>query len=192
MHWLKEKKFDEAERLLEQALALSPDGWIFDALAQTYQATGQIDRWKKALDDFLKTEDLALDHAHATDNLARYRLEAGKFEQARPYAEASAASGAGWAMIGAVMKAISDDPKPTAPKTARLIGILREWLAKGEKSPLDLEPIDAILAEIAAIRRPNTEAILGVLLDRLGKGDVALTYLKHANVQECVSYTASR
>jgi tetratricopeptide (TPR) repeat protein len=301
-HWLEEGEFDKAERLFEQALAKSHDGWIFKGLATSYRTSGRIDRWTKALDDFLKTEDLALDHAHALEDLAKYLMEQKEYKKARPYAELAAQSWAGWAMISAarcademkdweaaerwvsrtserypidwldwiywckrtgrgnakaatavvlsqleagrepssddevekvtvvlildnrpkearkileplykekhgtligvflalacdmdgdavardaVLKAVRDEPKPKAPKVAELFGVLGEWLANGEKSPLDLKRLDPMFESLAAYNRASSYVFAGAFLDRHGKPDVALDYLKRANVKEC-------
>ena len=83
------------------------------------------------------------------------------------------------------MKAVATDPKPSGPKTARVVAVLAEWLAKGEKSPLDLKRIDAILAEIDPKGRPNTAATVGLFLDRHGKPNDAAQYLKQADTDQC-------
>jgi tetratricopeptide (TPR) repeat protein len=304
-HWLEQGEFDKAERLFEQALAKSHDGWIFKGLAASYRKSGRIDRWIKALDDFLKTEDLALDHAHALEELAKYLMEQKEYEKARPYAELAAQSWAGWAMISAarcaeemkdweaaerwisrtserypinwlnwfywckrtghgnakaaaavvvsqleagrepssddevetvsvvlildnrpkearkilepfykekhgtligvflalacdmdgdavardaVLKAVRDEPKPKAPKVAKLFGVLGEWLANGEKSPLDLKRLDPTFESLPAYNRESSYVFAGAFLDRHGKPDVALDYLKRANVKECPAW----
>jgi tetratricopeptide (TPR) repeat protein len=98
---LSEKNLAEAERLFKQALARSPDGWIFKGLAEVYRQESKVDQWIKDTEEYLKTEDMALDHAHALEDLAKYLMEAKRYEQARPFAERAAQSGAGWAMISA-------------------------------------------------------------------------------------------
>jgi tetratricopeptide (TPR) repeat protein len=85
----------------------------------------------------------------------------------------------------AALKAIADDKKPVGPKTARVVGVLADWLAKGEKTPSDLKRIDAILAEIDPPGRPNTAAIAGLFLDRHGKKDDAERYLRQADAKAC-------
>jgi hypothetical protein len=79
----------------------------------------------------------------------------------------------------ATMKVIATGK--ASPKTARIIGVLREWLTKGEKSSLDMKQLDAALDEISAATRPNSAGIVGLLLDRHGKRDDALRYLKLAD-----------
>ena len=302
LHALKDGKLDDAELRLEKALARSPDRWIFDGLVEVYRKKDQIDRWKKTVNQFLKSQDQNLDHAHATLDLARYMMEKGQYAEARPYAERGVvvgrlgdalgrlfraeklkdwktaelwvartsqalrlqlarlvrlvpADGPGrcpvrgradripgrggprssapeeglqvafvylldgqpdvakrlledlfedkpdtttgvwlaWAcdLAGdakardAKLKAVATDPKPSGPKTARVVRVLADWLAKGEKSPLDLKQIDAILAEIDPKGRPNTAATVGLFLDHHGKRDEAANYLNQADTEHC-------
>lgn len=304
-HALKEGKLDEAQRRLETALARSPDGWIFRGLTEVYRTTGQVERWVEAVNDFLKTEDLDLDHSRADGELADYLMARGKDRLARPFVERAAASWSGesilraarcaehledwdaaedwierlsrryssswldwffWcartnhgdlqaaaelvedqvaagrplteievlevaivllldhkpkqarqileprfrdnphdmsvgfllvlalgrdgdrAALDATLKTIGADPEPDGPKTARILGIFGPWLADGEKSPLDLEPIDAILAEIEPKKRPQTDAVVGLFLNQHGKTDVALNYLQHADADGCFAW----
>ena len=53
------------------------------------------------MDNFLKSEDFALDHAHALEDVAKYLMEQKEYKKARPYAELAAQSWAGWAMLSA-------------------------------------------------------------------------------------------
>jgi hypothetical protein len=85
----------------------------------------------------------------------------------------------------ATLKAVATDKTPTGPKTARAIGVLADWLAKGEKSALELNRIDAILADIDPPARPNTAAIVGLFLDRHGKRQDAERYLNQADTKPC-------
>ena len=73
----------------------------------------------------------------------------------------------------ATLKVVATEPNPTAPRTARVIAVLAGWLAKGDKSPLDLKRIDAILEEIPQERRPVTAAVVGLFLDLHGKPEEA-------------------
>ena len=78
---------------------VSPDRWGYGGLANTYKAQGDIDRWKKTLDEYLsKVEDLGLEHAQARVEIADYYAGLKQWDNARPYAEAAATTGAGWAM----------------------------------------------------------------------------------------------
>jgi tetratricopeptide (TPR) repeat protein len=304
-HWLKEGKPEDAARYFEQALARSHDGWIFKALTDAYREAGMIDRWTKALDDFLKAEDFALDHARALEDLAKYLMEHKEFKKARLYAEVAAQSGAAWAMLcaaqcaeemedwdgaerwiaqtserypnrwldwfhwckrtghgdaraaaslveaqlrdgrsfstesqirqvavvlildqrpkearkvlelfykekhgtmigvllalacdmdraaaarDAALDSVRTEAKPALPKVARLFGVLGEWLVNGEKSMLDLRQVNEMLQGMPPANRASSAAFVGLLLDRHGKCDAAVEYLKKANVNECIPW----
>ena len=88
----------------------------------------------------------------------------------------------------AALKKVRDQPKPNAPKAAALFGIIGEWLKAGDKSPLDLNRLNEILEAMPASPRANSYVFAGVILDRHGKPDVALDYLKRANDKECLSW----
>lgn len=93
------KKYDEAEKLLRRYMELSPDRWAYQKLAACYLARNNRAQWKKTLDDFLtNTEPAGLEHAQVQVELARYLMAAGKWTEARPYAEAAAETWAAWAM----------------------------------------------------------------------------------------------
>jgi tetratricopeptide (TPR) repeat protein len=305
-HWLKEGRHEDAARYFEQALARSHDGWIFKGLSDAYREAGLIDRWTKALDDFLKTEDFALDHARALEDLARYLMEHKEFRKARLYAELAAQrSGAAWAMLfaaqcaeemedwegaerwiaatserypnrwldwfhwckrtgrgdaraaaslveaqmrdgrslstesevrqaavvlildqrpkearkvlerfynekhgtmiggllalacdmdgdaaarDAAFDSVKNEPRPALPKVARLFGVLGDWLVNGEKSALDLREVNQMLQSMPLANRASSAAFAGLFLDRHGKRDVAIEYLKKANVNECIPW----
>ncbi len=297
-HALKVGDLDEAERLIKKAMDQSPDGWIFEGLAGVYMQRGDVDGYIAAATEFLKTRDLALDHAQITSDLSKYLMARGEYEKARPFAEISAQSWAAWAMLNAarcaeemkdwegaelwisrtaeryasqwldwyawclrtghgdrraaarlvesqlaqgrplrsadervpvavvllndnqaeqarkilaptfnqnhdtvfgtllalacdlegnteardaVMKQVAEEPNPSGPVTAQLLGILGSWLAKGEESPLDLDRIEKLLSEGNPDRRPNTAVIVGLFLNRHGKTDAALAYLKEGD-----------
>jgi len=299
---LQEVRFDEAERLLGKALARSPDRWIFDGLAESFRKRDRMDRWIEAVGDYLKTEDMALDHAHVVGDLAQYLIDKGRFGKARPFAEISAQSGAGWAMFqaarcaegtgdfdaaerwvarttaryssswlgwylwckrtgrgdlraatdlvksqlagarrpssedeegeialfcllegrpaatrrtlerrlarkretiegillalacdklgdtparDAAIKAVAEDAKPTGPKTAATMAALVDWIAKGKPEPFDPARIEAIIAGIEPEHRPNSWAVVGLILDRVGTPEDALPYLKRADAPAC-------
>ena len=98
---LNEERLDEAERLLREALDRSPEGWLFEGLAGVYVRRGDVDGYAKAAAEYLQTDDLNLDHAKVAGNLAEFLMKLGEYAKARPFAEYSAQSWAGWAMMRA-------------------------------------------------------------------------------------------
>ncbi|MBX6313250.1 MAG: tetratricopeptide repeat protein [Isosphaeraceae bacterium] len=90
---------DEAERALKQYIEKSPDRWAFEKLAAFYKDRGDEARWKATLDEFLeKVEDHGLDHAKIRVEIAEALMRKGRFDEARPYADAAAQTWAEWAM----------------------------------------------------------------------------------------------
>jgi tetratricopeptide (TPR) repeat protein len=96
--YIAEKRWSDAERCLSSSIAMSPDRWAYRALANAYKAQGQTDKWKETLENFLKQEDYALDHAQVRNEIAREFMDKGRYKEALPYAEGGAQSGAAWAM----------------------------------------------------------------------------------------------
>lgn len=98
-HHVKLDHPEEAEPALKRYIEQSPDLWAFRSLADLYRKKGDEDRWKKTLDDFLaRIEDHGLDHAQVRVEIANDLMRRGQFAKARPYADAAAATWAGWAM----------------------------------------------------------------------------------------------
>ncbi len=94
-----QKRFDDAQRILDRYLAKSPDLWGYEQLATNYRIQGKLDRWKDTLDKYLaNVEDLGLDHAKIQVEIANDCMAKGKYAEAKPYAEAAAQTWAQWAM----------------------------------------------------------------------------------------------
>lgn len=94
------KQYDEAATRLKKLMEVSPDRWVYQRLADCYEAQGDPDRWRSTLDDFLtKTENTGLDHARVRVQIANALMARGELEEARQYAEDAAETWAGWAMV---------------------------------------------------------------------------------------------
>ncbi|SIO46894.1 hypothetical protein SAMN05444166_4999 [Singulisphaera sp. GP187] len=92
-------RMEEAEVLLKRYIELSPDPWAYRLLANRAKALGNEARWIAILDDYLaKEEDHGLDHAKVRVEIAEALMAKGRFDEARPYADAAAETWAGWAM----------------------------------------------------------------------------------------------
>ena len=92
------KQYDEAEKCLKRYVELSGDEWAYQELAACYEARGDRNRAKAALDDYLnKTESAGLEHAQVQVQIANKLMKEGRWEEAKPYAEAAAAT---WAAFG--------------------------------------------------------------------------------------------
>lgn len=93
------KQYDDAERCLKAYLRLSPDRAGYQQLASNYKAQNDLVRWKETLDNYLKTEDLGLDHARIRVDMAKHFMSRKEWDKAKPYAEAAAETAAAWAMM---------------------------------------------------------------------------------------------
>jgi len=97
--YLKQKRDDDAQRVLQVYLEQSPDAWAFEDLADLYLKKGDVAKWKATLDECLTHTDYGLTHARVQVKAARYLMDQKKWAEAKPYAAAAAESGAAWAMF---------------------------------------------------------------------------------------------
>ena len=98
-HEVADSRVDDAERDLKRLIKLSSDLWAFEALAEIQRKRGDLKPAKETLDTFLTTvEDHGLDHAKVRVAIANDLMSSGRLDDAWPYAEAAAQTGAGWAM----------------------------------------------------------------------------------------------
>ncbi len=81
----------------------------------------------------------------------------------------------------AVMDAIVAEPNPSGPKTARMIGHLVAW-HRDPAAPLDLAPIEALIASIEPQNRPASDTTVALILLMYGQADRAVPYLKRADI----------
>jgi hypothetical protein len=88
----------------------------------------------------------------------------------------------------AALKKVRDQPKPNAPRAAELFGVIGAWLAAGDNTPLDLDRLNKIFESMSASSRPNSYVFAGIFLDRHGKPNVALDYLKRGNAEQCLPW----
>ncbi len=94
------KQYDEAEKYLKRYVELSGDEWAYQELAACYEARGDRKDAKAALDGYLnKTESAGLKHAQVQVQMANKLMKQGRWEEAKPYAEAAAATWAAFGMI---------------------------------------------------------------------------------------------
>lgn len=111
---------EDAQKALKQYIALSPDHWAYVALADQHKKTGDTTRWLATLNEFLvQSEDRGLDHARVRVDIAEALMNQGRFEEARPYADAAATTGAAWAMATAQKCAEGRKDWDTAEKWVR-------------------------------------------------------------------------
>ncbi len=92
------KQYDEAEKCLKRYVELSADDWAYQELAACYEARGDHDRARATLDNYLNnTESGGLEHAQLQVQIANKLMKEGRWQEAKPYAEAASAT---WAAFG--------------------------------------------------------------------------------------------
>ena len=91
--------YDEAERVLKRSVEQCPDIKGTRLLAEVYWNKKDYDKWKDALDESLKHEDLGLAHAKVRVDIAKFLLEHDRLDEALSYADDAASTGAAWAML---------------------------------------------------------------------------------------------
>lgn len=97
--YVKTNRQTDAERTLKAYMAMSPDQWGANALADIYWAQKKPDLWVATLEAAVDLEDYSLGTAQIQRRLARYfLLFEHNPEKALPHAEASAAAGWAWGM----------------------------------------------------------------------------------------------
>jgi tetratricopeptide (TPR) repeat protein len=93
-------KTEQAERALLRYIRFSPDLWAYQQLGKSYKDKGDWERWQVILEEYLaKVEDHGLDHARVRVEIANQFMELKKWDEAWPFAEAAAESGAAWALM---------------------------------------------------------------------------------------------
>lgn len=93
-YW-QEKDLERSAQAYEQYLAEAPDADAFESLAGIYYRQHKDDKWLETIERlFAETEDYGLRHARAATSVASTLMHQGKPEEALPWAERGAASGA--------------------------------------------------------------------------------------------------
>lgn len=94
-------RLDDATRLLEQSLAISPSDGALTDLAEVYRLNGREDLLEPALARFLTKDDAGAMEARVRDRLAHGHIARGEWRLAEADALAAAESGEPWAMTTA-------------------------------------------------------------------------------------------
>jgi tetratricopeptide (TPR) repeat protein len=98
-HYSADKNYAEAGKYLARYIEHSPDSWAFELLAKNYKDQGDLKGWQETLDKYLaNTEDSGLEHARIRVEIAKHYMGKKQWDEAWPYAEAAAQTGAAWAM----------------------------------------------------------------------------------------------
>ncbi|MDR3635461.1 MAG: hypothetical protein P4L84_16775 [Isosphaeraceae bacterium] len=92
-------RIDDAQKALRRYVALLPEFWAYQMLAQNEKDRGNVDGWRQTLEEFIeKGADSGLDAARARVDIADYLKSIQRWDEALPYAEAAAETWAAWAM----------------------------------------------------------------------------------------------
>jgi tetratricopeptide (TPR) repeat protein len=86
-------RYNDAIRVLEQAIKLSPDGGSFVDLADTYRLSGKPDLWKPTLERYLAIVGKGWEGGRVRNRIAQYHIERGEWKLAEPYAIDAASAG---------------------------------------------------------------------------------------------------
>jgi tetratricopeptide (TPR) repeat protein len=90
--------YDDAIRVYERSIKLSPSQDAFVGLANTYRAAGQENMWQPTLERFFEVETLGLEHASVHSLIANDLIDRGKLEAAEPHALAAAETWSAWGL----------------------------------------------------------------------------------------------
>jgi hypothetical protein len=88
----------KTEKFLKLAAQLDPSAMNFRRLAKHYQGRGDEENWLTALEQYLETPELGLEHAEIRSQIAAHFVQRREWDKALPYADAAAESGAQWAL----------------------------------------------------------------------------------------------
>jgi tetratricopeptide (TPR) repeat protein len=93
------KQFAKAEEFYKVTVKLDPARYSYGRLSKLYLSQGNLEQFRQTAEDCLKkTPDFALDHATVNNYVALVFMRRGKFEEAKPFAEAGGESYANWAL----------------------------------------------------------------------------------------------
>jgi tetratricopeptide (TPR) repeat protein len=90
--------YDDAIRVYERSIKLSPTKDAYVGLAGTYRAAGQEDKWQPTLERFFEVESLGLEHAAVHRIIANDLIDKGKWAEAEPHATAAAETWSAWGL----------------------------------------------------------------------------------------------
>src|SRR5205085_80415 len=96
-HYAGAREPSRAARYWKRLIAVSPEQHAFRALADSYKAAGDLDKWKATLDAFLEQPDHGLEHAKVRVEIAEHFMARRDWKKALPYADAAAQTWAEWA-----------------------------------------------------------------------------------------------
>jgi tetratricopeptide (TPR) repeat protein len=96
--YLKQQRFDDAERCYKKAAEIEKSIESLQNLASVYYDQKKFDVWEQTLEKALELPDYGLSHAQIENQIAWHYLTERDPEKALPHAEAAATSYSGWGL----------------------------------------------------------------------------------------------
>jgi tetratricopeptide (TPR) repeat protein len=93
------QRYDDAIRVFERSIKLTPTMEAFVGLANMYRGAGQDEKWQPTLERFFESESLGLEHAQVHSLIANDLIDKGKIEEAKPHAEAAGETYSQWGLM---------------------------------------------------------------------------------------------
>jgi tetratricopeptide (TPR) repeat protein len=97
--FVKLKHFDDAIRVYEQSIKLSPHKDSFVGLANAHRFAGDENLWQPTLERFFEVESLGLEHAQVHAMIANDLVDHDKLAEAEPHAAAAGETGSNWGLL---------------------------------------------------------------------------------------------
>jgi tetratricopeptide (TPR) repeat protein len=105
-HFANLKHYDDAIRVYERSIKLSPSKDAYVNLANTQYSAGHEELWQPTLERFFEVESLGLEHAAVHELIANYLMDRNRYEEARPHAVAAAET---WSTFGLLLASRVDE-----------------------------------------------------------------------------------
>ena len=97
--FVKLKRYDDAIRVYEQSIKLSPHKDSYVGLAKSHRFAGNENLWQPTLERFFEVESLGLEHAQVHAMIANDLVDRDKLAEAEPHAAAAGETGSNWGLL---------------------------------------------------------------------------------------------
>jgi tetratricopeptide (TPR) repeat protein len=94
-----QKHYDDAIRVYERSIKLSPHKAAYIGLANAHRSSGNDALWQPTLERFFEIESLGLEHAEVHALIANDLVDRGKLAEAEPHAAAAGETGSNWGLL---------------------------------------------------------------------------------------------
>ena len=184
--------YDDAIRVYERSVSLSPTIEAYVGVANSYRSAGQEDRWQPTLERFFKSEPLGLEHASVHRLIANDLIEKGKWQEAEPHAAAAGETGSNWGLLlashvsealghldeseRAIRSAAEYYPSSSGPEWYF-------WCRRTGRGDLESARKLALQYFLKNWAKSNAEALLRLFTFHVAEGDMKAAY---ANIKEII------